>query len=1045
MEANYKPTVATNSLLINNPSNIATLTVKTIDSAYGMCYIPPVHPYHTHVMFRHLWVRIVIIVIVALGVGTLSAPPSITSNYLGDGSFASSINAVKFNLGLDLQGGTQLRYRVDTSGVPAGDRMSVVEGIKGVMDRRINSLGISEAVVQSSQLGDDHYIIVELPGVKDINEAINRVGKTVQLEFKEQQTEWTPEQVKENDQYNAGVTAKAKAILADAQVAGADFGQIIKEKSEGVNVTEGGIIDFQTEPQIDPALWTQLSALPADRFAMVETEDTIYIEKVLETATEPAVTANHILIAYKDATSAPAQTTRSKDEAKQLAEKVKAEANAENFGAKAAEYSDDESNKESGGSLGTFRKGEMVAPFEEAAFNATTGSIIGPVETSFGYHLIQVTDKPATLKIKRQELVLKKRPAKPVDGWVTTALTGKQFAHASAQVNPNGIGYVVSIQFNDEGKKLFADLTKKNLNKPIAIFLDDQQISAPTVQNVIDTGTAVITGQFNAQSASELANNLNTGALPAPIILIGQNTVGATLGQDALNNTLYAGLIGLIVLILFMLIYYRLPGVAALLGLAMYGLISSALFQLFHVTLSLAGIAGFILSIGMAVDANILIFERLKEELVAGKSLDSAIKAGFSRAWSSIRDSNFSSLITCLILFVFGTNVIRGFAVTLALGVVVSMLTAINITRTFVDLAHRWFKKPALWKCGFSDKKPNLNIVKNQRWFFGISAILIIITLGSLFTNGLRQGIDFTGGTLMEVQFNKPVSSQEVEAAVRSIRAPEASQPLSFIPMAMAQQATVAPTTNALPLQEAEANPDLSSTTVQPTDGNGFILRMKHITNDTRQQVLAALKALNNNEDVKELRFETIGPTIGATLRENAFKALALATIFMIIFIAYAFRKVPKTLSAVRFGIIAVITLLHDLLITIGVFSVFQLEIDTLFITALLTVLGFSVHDTIVVFDRVREHVIKATGKVSIPEIVNLSLNETLTRSINTSLTTFVTLTALYFFAGAAIKTFVFALILGIAVGTYSSIFIAGPLLVLWYRLAAPKAKFSKK
>lgn len=998
-------------------------------------------------MLRQLWARVVLICIIALGLGLISAPTSIKNSVLGanpePGSFAESIQNIKFNLGLDLQGGTQLRYRVDTSSVPVIDRASVVDGIKGVMDRRINALGISEAVVQTSQLGDDHYILVELPGVKDINEAISRVGKTVQLEFKEQKEEWSPEEKTANDKYNADTVARAKVILQDAQKPGADFTKIVKEKSEGNNIATGGEIDFQGENEMNPAVWPQVSQLPAGQLVMVDSPDAVYVEKILETRKEEGVEANHILVSYKGATRASPNVSRTKEEAKKLAEDIKARVNKDNFSTEAASNSDDSSNRDKGGSLGTFTRGQMAKEFEDAAFGGQKGTIVGPVETSFGFHIIEIVNKSETTKVKRQELVLEKKPEKPLNGWVDTGLTGKQFTHASASPNTNGIGYVVNIQFNAEGQKLFTELTKRNLNKPIGIFLDEQEISAPTVQSVIDTGQAVITGNFTAVTASELASNLNTGALPAPVILIGQNTVGATLGQDALDNAMKAGLIGLLVLIVFMLAYYRLPGLAALLGLALYGIISATVFQLFHITLTLAGIAGFILSIGMAVDANILIFERLKEELVGGKSLEAAIKAGFNRAWSSIHDSNLSSLITCLILFIFGTNIIKGFAITLAIGIIISMFTAVYLTRTFVDLAYRWFKKPALWKCGFSDKHPQIQFVKNSNLFFGFSGILLIITIISLITNGLHTGIDFTGGTLMEVKFNQSVTTSQVQEAInRTHQVPQTS----LIPVAHAQQLSdINPSpTPTSSLQEAEDNPDLSNTVVQPTDNNGFVLRMKHINNETRQKLLDEFKVLNNNQDVQELRFETIGPTIGATLKANAFKSLGLAALVIIIFITYAFRKVPKTLNPWRFGIVAVVALIHDLIITIGVFSVFGLEIDTLFITALLTVMGFSVHDTIVVFDRVRENVNRSTGKHSVGEIVNQSLNETLARSINTSLTTLITLIALFIFASSTIRNFVLALVVGIAVGTYSSIFIASLLLVAWHNLTAPKASVTK-
>jgi len=272
------------------------------------------------------------------------------------------------------------------------------------------------------------------------------------------------------------------------------------------------------------------------------------------------------------------------------------------------------------------------------------------------------------------------------DLWQETELTGAHLRRAEVQFDQNTGEPQVSIQFNSEGTRLFADLTQKNLQKPLAIQLDDQIISAPTVQSVIDNGQAVITGQFSIDESKKLAIQLNAGALPVPINLVEQRNIGPTLGTESVKKSLVAGLIGLFLIICFMLIYYKIPGLIATLALAIYTLVVLALFKLIPVTLTLAGIAGFILSIGMAVDANILIFERTKEELFAGKTIGQAIDEGFRRAWPSIRDSNFSSLITCIILYYGTSGLVRGFAVTLGLGIIISMFTAITVSRTFLKL-----------------------------------------------------------------------------------------------------------------------------------------------------------------------------------------------------------------------------------------------------------------------------------------------------------------------------------------------------------------------
>ncbi|MEM4714426.1 MAG: protein translocase subunit SecD [Candidatus Nanoarchaeia archaeon] len=309
---------------------------------------------------------------------------------------------------------------------------------------------------------------------------------------------------------------------------------------------------------------------------------------------------------------------------------------------------------------------------------------------------IETIGKTAQLNFKEQ--------GKKEGEWKDTGLTGKDFKKATVQINPNTTEYEISIEFNAKGAKLFADITKRNLHKPVAIFLDEELISAPVVQAVINDGKAVITGKFTRESARQLAVQLNAGALPVPVKLISQMNIGATLGRDTIEKSLLAGIIGIILVAIFMIVYYRLPGFLAVIALGLYAVITIALFKLIPVTLTLAGIAGFILSIGMAVDANILIFERMREELRAGRTLGLAIEDGFRRAWSSIRDSNVSSLITCFILFYFGSGIIRGFAVTLSLGIIVSMFTAITITRTLLNLV-------------------TATSIGRKEWFYGVETL----------------------------------------------------------------------------------------------------------------------------------------------------------------------------------------------------------------------------------------------------------------------------------------------------------------------------------
>lgn len=550
---------------------------------------------------------------------------------------------------------------------------------------------------------------------------------------------------------------------------------------------------------------------------------------------------------------------------------------------------------------------------------------------------------------------------------------------------------VVSISFNKEGGIKFARLTRENVGRRLAIVLDGVVKSAPNIREEIPSGEAVIEGRFSPEEANDLAIVLRAGALPAPVYVEEERTVGPLLGRDSVNAGMLAVVVGFLLVIFFMFIYYRLSGIIADIALLLNLLITAAIMAYFHFTLTLPGIAGLILSVGMAVDANVLINERIREELRAGKTLRNAISMGYDRAFSAILDSNLTTVIAAIMLLQFGTGPIRGFAITLTIGIMVSMFTAIFVTRaifSFLSLSPK-FNKLRMLSFMTNTK---IDFVGKRKICYALSAIIVITGLVFFIARGQRNyGVDFTGGTLQQFKFQKPVNIALVRQSMTKI--------------------------------------GLGSASIQQIAGNQEVLIRTY--SDTYDKVKAALKEDIKDNPSETMRIEKVGPSVGNLLRQNAVKALLLGLGGILIYVAIRFKHW-------EYGLAGVIALFHDIFVAMGAMAITGKEFDLTIVAALLTIAGYSINDTVVIYDRIRENM-RLLRKMNYIELVNLSLNGTFSRTILTSFATMLTVIALFFLGGEVLHGFSFCLMVGFISGVYSTVYIAVPLLITWQNFRVRK------
>ena len=570
-------------------------------------------------------------------------------------------------------------------------------------------------------------------------------------------------------------------------------------------------------------------------------------------------------------------------------------------------------------------------------------------------------------------------------------LTGEMIKDAQVRVGGNFNEPYVSLDFTGRGGKIFGQITEKNVNKRFAIVLDEVVRSAPVIREKILGGSAQISGSFTYDEAADLAIVLRVGALPAPVEIIQNLTVGASLGKDSIQKGLMSGLFGTLLVLIFMMFYYRLSGVIANTALIMNVLMLFAGLAMMGGTLTLPGIAGIILSIGMAVDSNVLIFERMREEFALGKTVKSGVEGGYNKAFWTIVDSQVTTLITSLALFMFGTGPIKGFAVTLSLGVSLNLLTTLFGTRLIYDLLHYRKRLKPLKFLQFT-KKPNLDFMGIRKITFAISAILVLVGLFSFVEILLGQanlGVDFSGGTIVQYKANAPFSLKEVRKVLDN----------SHIDGAVPQQVE---------------------------NENRLIIKVKK-SEKVVGHISKELTALLNNQ-LPNIIFAVesqseIGSSVSDVLRNKALLAIAISLLGVILYLAMRFDM--------SFGIAAAAATFHDVLVVLGICWLMNMEITLLIVTALLTLAGYSLNDSVVVFDRIRENMHKSPD-TDFAATINKSINEVMGRTIVTSLTTALVLASLFVLGGSVIHDFSFALLTGLAVGTYSSIFVASPLLHVW-------------
>ncbi len=594
-----------------------------------------------------------------------------------------------------------------------------------------------------------------------------------------------------------------------------------------------------------------------------------------------------------------------------------------------------------------------------------------------------------TGRVIKKPLLLKKR----------AVLTGDMVKTARVRIGGVYNEPYVALEFTDRGARIFARVTEENVGKRLAIVLDDVVRSAPVIREKIPGGQAQITGSFTYEEAADLAIVLRAGALPAPVKVIQNITVGPSLGRDSIKKGLISGLIGAAAVMLFMIIYYRFSGLVADVALILNVLMLLAVLSLFRATLTLPGIAGIILTMGMGVDSNVLIFERMREELGLGRPPRAAIVAGYDRAFWTIVDAHITTLITALALFLFGTGPIKGFAVTLSAGIVINLFTAIFGTRIVYDYLIAKGKTP---KINF------MTIIKNPRIdFMGarkIAAVVsgILVTLGliafvQISRGAANLGVDFAGGVMAYYRAEKPFSLDEIRKV----------------------------------LKEA----GITGFQLQDVKGENLLIvklkRKAETVGDLEAKVREILKEKFPSYNFKLEAKEEIGSAISKELKRKALIAIAISLAGIIGYLAFRFN--------VSFGVAAAAATFHDVLAVLGLFYVLNREITLLLVTALLTLAGYSLTDTVVIFDRIRENIKRHRGKMSFVEIINRSVNEMLARTIITTLTTLLVILAILFFGGVVLRDFALALALGVIVGTYSSVFVASPIVYLWHKGETPK------
>ncbi len=590
-----------------------------------------------------------------------------------------------------------------------------------------------------------------------------------------------------------------------------------------------------------------------------------------------------------------------------------------------------------------------------------------------------------------------------VDESGNTILTGDQVASAKAAIQEkNGQkSYVVSLTFTEEGAKTFADATAKNIGKRIGIIYDGSMVSYPTVNSAITGGECYIDGMQDYDEAENLAATIRIGSLSLELEELRSNVVGAKLGQEAIATSLKAGAIGFGIVAIFMIAVYLVPGLASVLALCLYVALELVLLSAFEVTLTLPGIAGIILSIGMAVDANVIIFTRIKEEIGVGKTVKSAIKTGFSKALSAIIDGNVTTLIAAVVLFWRGSGTVKGFASTLALGIVLSMFTALFVTKAILNaLYNLGLDDPKFY--GVSKEKKAINFLGKKNLCFIISCVVIVagwVTMGVHGAGGdgvLNYSMEFKGGTSTNVTFNEDMSLEDISSKV--------------VPVVI------------------KVTGDAEVQTQKVTGTNEVIIKTKTLSVDQRQ---ALNDALVENFGVEEdkITAESISGAVSNEMKRDAIEAVIIATICMLIYIWFRFKDI-------RFATSAVLALLHDVLVVLTFYAAARWSVGSTFIACMLTIVGYSINATIVIFDRVRENLKVKTNKQSLADLVNLSITQTFTRSINTSLTTVVMVIVLFIMGVSSVREFALPLIVGIVCGTYSSVCITG---ALWYVMTTHK------